>query len=65
MLGGMSLAREKAVLLFGRGHRLLVGVAPGRQTLLMLDRNKPPFEDTLSARPPVAMAVMQCRETSA
>ncbi len=44
ILGGVSLgAREKAVLLSVEGHRLLVGIAPGRvQTLLVLGDNETP-----------------------
>ena len=44
ILGGVSLgAREKAVLLSVEGHRLLVGIAPGRvQTLLVLADDESP-----------------------
>ena len=53
VLGGVSLgSREKAVLVRVEGHRLLLGVAPGRvQTLLVLDDGQEqtvPFADQLS-----------------
>lgn len=51
VLGGLSLGtRERAVLVQVEGHRILLGVAPGRvATLHVLDKvESKPFENTLS-----------------
>lgn len=51
VLGGLSLGtRERAVLIQVEGHRILLGVAPGRvDTLHVLDKvDSKVFENTLS-----------------
>lgn len=51
ILGGLSLGtRERAILVQVEGHRILLGVAPGRvDTLHVLDKvDIKPFENTLS-----------------